>query len=444
MLIDFCKMLNIKIKQKNEILNEWNSCVNQHDDFIVDFLKKYGIETELLYSTNVGILNIKTQMGGSILWDISYWNLYRKYLDFIFWMEQEKKDVSTEPRFPMELWKKAYIYQNKPDAYRVLMISDLFQYLAYKFYSDVPLSYCFALLYNENKCVISCNASEKEMEQWNLYVSEQLAITKMFCAFHEAYHLKMLPVFGEYKEYQERILYNLRGYINSEEFKEYYNYDLILVQNVRNRINYMDKQDSLLDELFADACALDFIDFMVNRMNIIQPKWSLKKFILVLKEVIENFYAFNTLTYELYWSWNLNKRLNSREITKAVYKEEFHIKDTEDVIRSQIFPLVLWDQIDFFSISYNQQIQMPRKRYVNVRKEMTNFFKIIYNERIKEAVITAVNNGFKNDKLNIQEARDILTDWQRIDSYKNISKENLFLKGGMVNGIDFFMFVRGY
>lgn len=441
---NFCKMLNITTKHKEEILDVWNSCVNQHDDFIVDFLKRYGIEMEFIYSTNVDILNIETQTGGTILWDISYWGIYRQYLDFIFWMEQEKKDCTCEPKFPLELKENAYVHQNKPDAYRVLVISNLFQYLAYKFYSDVSLSYCFALLYNENKCVVNCRPSEKEMEQWNLYISDQLLITKLFCAFHEAYHLKMLPIFGEYKEYQEHVLYNLRGYINSESFKSYYEYDLNLVQNVRNRINYMDNQDPLLDELFADACALDFIDFVVNRLNIIQPKWSLNKFALVTKEVIENFYAFNTLTYELYESWNLNMRLNRGDITKVVYKEEFHMKDTEDVIRSQIFPLVLWGQIDLFSLGYNQQIQMPIGRHVNVRKEMINLYRITYNDRIKKAVISATNNGFKNGRLKIQEARDILIDWQKLDTYKSVSEKDLFLEGGIINGIDFFMFARGY
>lgn len=441
MFSEFCKMLNIKIKKKDEILDAWNSCVNQHDTFISDFLKRYGIEMEFLYTTNVGILNTKTLDGGSILWDVSYWEIYRQYLDFVFWMKQKKKDLLYEIGFPIKLKESAYFNHNKSDAYRVEFLSELFRYLAYKFYSDVSLSYCFALLYNENKCEVKCGTSEKEIEQWNLYISEQMAITKMFCAFHEAHHLKMLPTFGEYKE---RLLYNLKACINSGAFKEYYDYDLNLVQNVRNRINSMDEQDPLLDELFADAGSLDFIDFVVNHLNVFEPRWNLKKFALVTKEMIENFYAFNTLTYELYGSWNCNMRLNRGEITEAVYKEEFHIKDTEDVIRSQMFPFILWNQIDFISLEHNQQVQTPIKRHVNVRKEMIDFFRIAYNDRIKKAVITAVNDGFRNGRLKIQEARDILIDWQKLDNYKNVSVKDLFLNGGKVNGIDFFMFVRGY
>ena len=44
-------------------------------------------------------------------------------------------------------------------------------------------------------------------------------------------------------------------------------------------------------------------------MNVFQPQWSMEKFSLVVKEMIENFYAFNTLTYDLYMIWNANINL---------------------------------------------------------------------------------------------------------------------------------------
>ena len=78
----------------------------------------------------------------------------------------------------------------------------------------------------------------------------------------------------------------------------------------------MNIQDQLLDELYADAAALDLMDVVINYMNCFKGNWSLTKFCKEVREMIENFYAFNTLTYDLYAIWEENLRLMKGEISK--------------------------------------------------------------------------------------------------------------------------------
>lgn len=160
--------------------------------------------------------------------------------------------------------------------------------------------------------------------------------------------------------------------------------------------------------------------------------------------MLENFYSFNTLTYDLYAIWNLNLNLIDGKITKDVYDQEVHKQDVEDVIRGQIFPAILLGQIDNILCEKGNVPPMPRKRYVNVRKEMTNFFDVAYNEILKTKIQVAINHGFSNSHLTITEARDILIEWKKIEDFPNAAIEDLYLKGGTDDEIDFFMFVRGY
>ena len=198
------------------------------------------------------------------------------------------------------------------------------------------------------------------------YIHEQLTVTKFFCAFHEAYHLKKIEPPGN-EQYCERILYNVKTMVNSEAFDLFYNYDKCLIKDVWERVNLMNEQDHLFDELYSDAAALDLLDVVFNYMGYFEPKWTLDKFSLVVKEMLENFYSFNTLTYDLYAIWNLNLNLINGKITKDVYEQEVHKQDVEDVIRGQIFPAILWGQLDNILCEKGNVPPIPRKRYVNVR-----------------------------------------------------------------------------
>lgn len=287
------------------------------------------------------------------------------------------------------------------------------------------------------------NVSNEEAEEYKEYIEEQLAVTKLFCAFHEAYHLKKIDAPGDVN-YRERILYNVKTMVNSKEFEVYYAYDRRLIDDVRKRVNLMNEQDNLFDELYSDAAALDLLDVVLNYMNVFQPQWSMEKFSLVVKEMIENFYAFNTLTYDLYMIWNANINLLNGQITEDVYEQEVHERDVEDVIRGQIFPAILWIQIDNILSEKGKLPPIPKKRCVNVKKEMVNFFNIAYNDELKNAVCSAVKQGFCKSKLTIEEARDILIEWDELGKFSNAKVDDLFLKGGIDDETDFFMFVRGY
>lgn len=89
--------------------------------------------------------------------------------------------------------------------------------------------------------------------------------------------------------------------------------------------------------------------------------------------MIENFYAFNTLTYDLYMIWNANINLLNGQITEDVYEQEVHERDVEDVIRGQIFPAILWIQIDNILSEKGKLPPIPKKRCVNVKKKWLIF-----------------------------------------------------------------------
>ena len=207
-------------------------------------------------------------------------------------MEKEQDSSSEEAIYPFYMKEKITIGKSKVDANRLVFLSTIFQYVSYKFYSEAKISYCFALLYDANKCSRLHNVSNEEAEEYKEYIEEQLAVTKLFCAFHEAYHLKKIDAPGDVN-YRERILYNVKTMVNSKEFEVYYAYDRRLIDDVRKRVNLMNEQDNLFDELYSDAAALDLLDVVLNYMNVFQPQWSMEKFSLVVKEMIENFYAFN-------------------------------------------------------------------------------------------------------------------------------------------------------
>ena len=80
MEVDFYKLMDFKYKQKKDMPEAWNIIIGDVDKFLVDFLKNFGIDMDLLYTTNVGVLNISSQNESSILWDVSYWAIYIKYL----------------------------------------------------------------------------------------------------------------------------------------------------------------------------------------------------------------------------------------------------------------------------------------------------------------------------------------------------------------------------
>lgn len=304
MNIDLYKLFNLKFKKKEDIPEDWNVLVDDVDDFIKSFLEAYGIDMDFLFTTNVGLLNINSNNECVILWDLSYWAIYIKYLEFIFWMENEQKQIKCKTSYPHSMKENIFTNKDKYDANRLVFLSTIFEYASYKFYNEDDLSYCFALLYNQNKCLMPHELSYEENEAYVEYIHEQLIAVKLFCAFHEAYHLKKIKQPGDYKEYNERIMYNVKSLVNGEEFGELYSYDKCLLDDVRKRVNSMNEQDHLVDELYSDAAALDLLDIVLNNMDVLQPKWSLNKYSQVVKEMIENFYSFNTLTYDLYTAWD--------------------------------------------------------------------------------------------------------------------------------------------
>ena len=443
----YYELLGLQFKTKNDIPQIWEEIVNEVDEWLVDFMKSFKIDMDTLYTTNVGLLNFKNSEKQVILWDLSYWVLYLRYLDFVFWMERESENNDDEyisnAKYPYYL-KENVLNNNRTDAQRLNFLPSIFEYLSYKFYNEYDISYCFALLRNENMNILQHSVPDETLDQYKDYIKNQLMLAKLFAAFHETYHLKSIDPPGGYDFFADRIDYNLRLLIESTDFNQVMGHDPILVKDARKKVAGLNREDSFFDELYADAAALDLMDTILNDMHIFYPEFSLDEFSVMMKTMIENFYAFNTMTYDLYTIWKSNVELIKGHLDEATYKKDIHEQDIDGTIRGLIFPIVLWIQIDRFCEERNNSPGKSPKRSISVRSEMIDFYDIAYNWDLKCAIESAIKNGFYNSKLSISDARDILIGWNELYNFPRASEKDLFLKGGYYNEDDFYVFVRRY
>lgn len=295
----------LKIKTEEEIPEAWKNLINEVDSFIIDFLNDYHIDVDLLYTTNVGILKVEGTSSKRVLWDISFWAMYLKYIEFVFWAEHEcdadyKKTELTKNNVvntPSKMKENILKHKNRLDANRLVFLPCIFEYLSYQFYNDATVSYMFALLRDNNMCSMPHEVSEELLQEYEEYLSNQLLLAKLFCAGHELYHLRALnPAGMNYETYSQRVLKNVVNFVESEEFFTQFNDNPKFVQAVGETVASLNTDDPLFDELYADAAALDLIDVLVNYSG--GFGFNFNQFIISMRTAIENFYAFNTMTYD--------------------------------------------------------------------------------------------------------------------------------------------------
>lgn len=446
---DFYRYNNIKFKTKEELPELWNRAINDVDFYIADLLNKLKIDVDFLYTTNVGIMKFESTSFKSILWDVSFWAMYLKYLEFVFWAEHEcsrtykSKQYNTKVvNTPLKMKYNIHKNEDLLDANRLVFLPCIFEYLAYQFYNDVDISYMFSLLRNENMCQMKHSASEELIQEYVDYLSEQLLFAKLFCVCHEIYHLKILSPCGmERNVYSQRIIHNLMVYTQDEKFAKFLSHDPKLIFDTRTRIESFNIEDPLFDELYADAAALDLIDTLVNYKKHFVFKF--EHFVKAMRTTIENFYAFNTLTYDLSTIWKDNFEREYGHISDNVYQERIHKRDVEGTIRGLIFPMILWNQLDLFTTERGFSLIPTKRRRVSVRNEMIHFFNIAYNDTIKNQILNARKIGFKKGVLSLGTARDILVGWDDLKNYPYATINDLFL-GGKDDENNYVMFVRGY
>lgn len=202
---------------------------------------------------------------------------------------------------------------------------------------------------------VSYNLAQK----YEKYLSEQLLLAKLFCAGHKIYHLKVIDPSGmDYKTYSQRVMHNLKIIVQSEEFAKEFEYDPKITLDVRTKVASFHAEDMLFDELYSDAVSLDLMDVLINYKG--DFEFSFEHFIISMRIAIENFYAFSTITYDLYTIWQYNFEREKGHITNKVYKEKVHIRDVEDIIRDLVFPKILWFQLDKF-VEQHQLPPIPTK-----------------------------------------------------------------------------------
>lgn len=451
MNLDVYRYRGFKFKFKEEIPEVWSQIINDVDYYIVDFLNKFHIDVDFLYTTNVGVLKCDSGSSKRILWDVSFWTMYLKYLEFVFWAEHECKNSEIEKKVrsdaqvvntPSNMKYNIFYNEDALDANRLVFLPCVFEYLSYKFYNDATASYMFALLRNENMCFMPHNASYALIQEYEKYLSEQLLLAKLFCAGHEIYHLKVLDPSGmDYKTYSQRVMFNLKTFVQSEEFAKTFMHDPKLVADVRAKVLSFYAKDSLFDELYADAASLDLMDVLINYKG--DFDFTFEHFLKSMRITIENFYAFNTMTYDLYTIWQYNFERENGYISDKVYKKKVHIRDVESTIRGFIFPIILWYQLDKFVEERRLAPIFTKMRGLSVRDEMIQFFDIAYNDTVKEHIFNAYKVGFKRGVLPIETARDILVGWDDLKNHPEATVQDLFL-GGNDNEDNYVMFVGGY
>ena len=168
-----------------------------------------------------------------------------------------------------------------------------------------------------------------------------------------------------------------------------------------------------------------------------------ERFVSSMMTVIENLYAFNTLTYDLCTIWDDNLARWNGKLSEKAYKESVHSKDIESVIRGFVFPIILLIQLERIGESYGLKEIPAKERVIGVRYEMIQFFNVVYNDRIKECIKESYMVGFKDKKLPIRIARDILIGWDSFENHQDATKDDLIL-GGKDNENTYEMFARGY
>lgn len=445
----FYEIFGVNVKGEECFSELCDSTIGEVDRIIADLMRdKFGVDMDFYYTTNVGIIKSDRNTSKTILWDVSFWSFYKKFLEFVYWMEREGEHLDTYCSYPSEIRHNALHRKSKADSCRSLLLGSIFEYLSYKFYSDETLSYCFAAFHNEHYYTSIHKVTDQELNDYNNYIFEQLLVTKLFCAFHEGFHLRAVYPPGDFSNYRQRILTNLKTLTNNDDFQDYYGYDIELVKSVRERISAIslneNPKDLLFDELYSDAGALDWLDIMLNGTNIFPVKWSITKFADIVFEAIDNFYAYNTLTYEIYNCWFHEMRLFRKIIDATTYRDELDKQNTEEVIRSRVFPVILVAQIESFLEENGIRDYEFKNRRINIRQEMINIFDLAYNDLLKQIIPITVEMGFREERLSISEARDILVRWRTMQNYPNISTEDLFLKGNTKYENDFHLFVRRY
>ena len=85
MNLDIYRYKGFRFKFEDEIPDTWNRLINDVDYYIANFLNSLHIDVDFLYTTNVGLLRCDNGSSKRILWDVSFWAMYLKYLEFIFW-----------------------------------------------------------------------------------------------------------------------------------------------------------------------------------------------------------------------------------------------------------------------------------------------------------------------------------------------------------------------
>ena len=409
------------------------------DSFIVNFLKKFGISVDILYTSNVSIQNFVVNNEKIILWDISFWDVYDKYLDFVFFMDYYNNIE----------WKNEKNIEK--DYCRLVMEGTLYDYLALKFMGEENLSYCFSLLYNANRIDMYHRVTNEIAEKHYEFKRTQMFMAKLWGALHECGHLKVFDKYGSMEDFKGRCLENLRRMIKEPETLEFYSYDPGLVKGVKDKINKMthDDKDELMDELFSDAIALDMLEVVIENEHLFYPQMSKEEFAHLFICMLEIFTNFNTILFDLYVAWDTSLKLLKGRITEKIYYDIFHKRDVESVIRGMIFPTILMVQADRMAEGkyiLDRYVKHHFSSKLNMRKEMLDLFDLAYNNTIKEAVFNAVKRGFCNGKMSIEEARDVLIGWKPLNAFLGVKSDDLFLKEGEdVDEKDsFYLFIRRY
>lgn len=429
-------------------LDDVGVSLDNSDRFIIGMLESLGIEVDIAFTSNFCICKAHNSRSRkySVLWDMSYWELYKKYLQFYYSIHRLPNVCTialTEEEIINTVFREHKIMNfSNGIAERTSMLGSLFMYLSLKFYYDEPLSYFFSLLFNTNNIAIVNSMSDEEAYQYTRFINTHLSITKLFCAGHEVAHMPemhntprdtswVLPYFEDILTGIQIPLSKVYSGINLNE---------MALQRLHNT-----SHDKLLDEIVAD---IEGLSVLRNAYKANMFDCSFEEYASMVLFFIETFYDFQALISATYEGWK--NRLNTIKGKNAPLDDGIETYGVDHLIRSMVLPLTLsqqfWEETDYSKpvILPKYDVKKGKNNNVDIKQELNNLVTMSFNNILAEVIKHSYKDGYKNAVSSIDKARDKLLQLTKNEAAMRIPAEDIYIKGGKFCENDFYVFANRY
>lgn len=429
-------------------LEDMGIALDVADKHIIGLLQSLGIDVDVACTSNCCICKAhnKRQKKYSILWDFSYWDLYKKYLQFyylIHWTPNAQSYALTEEEIiNSALSDRRAIHLDYAGAQRTVMLGALFRYLSLKFYYEEPISYFFSLLFNANNIETAIMMSNHDAYHYSKFIDTHMSITKLFCAAHEVSHIpEMHSTARDISWFKTCLKSFLARYKmpSSNVYPEFHlNEELLLrLENLN--------QDKLHDEIMADIEGLSYLQ-SIYKADMFDCSY--EEYASMILFSIETFYDFQALICGISdgWAKNLDYVKGTCNMSESMWE---HL-GIDHAVRSIVLPL-------FLSLQHKDETDVPEPKILQeydaikgknnkviIKQELANLATMALNHTLVEIFKHSYMDGYGDSFFKIGKARDIILNIGNKCVSESVSSEDIFIRGGKWCGIDFYVFANGY